>query len=215
MNPLIIAIIALGVLFFAVVVLLIIFGVDWRAVFVKKWANDYTVGLAHVQLNGEMVYRNSYLIYESPRACTYTRQLEDGQYTDDIVPHEIGYSYDEYTGRRLYRAFPGGSVCVSDDAEKPAADFPAALIAVDTMGKISDKINKSVTMDAPGFPWKAVLIILAVVIIGVAALFGTGIVKLPMPQQQQPGATEPAQPNTGPAATTPARVPGSSGPVLP
>lgn len=194
MSTFLIVLIILASLLFITIIATVIIAVDWRAFFLRRYGEDYTKGLAHINLNGKWLYRNSELIYESDLACTYARMDgKAGVIYDDIVPNAIGYDYDEYTGRRVYRAIPGAAVCTSDCGDAPAVNIPAALISTDTLGKVSVLIATSVQGMNKPFNWKPFIIVGLLIIALVGAGFASGIIKLPYP------ATAPVQ--TAPAST--------------
>lgn len=197
---------------FALVFLLIVIGliafVDWRAIIVRRFGPDYKKGLAHIKVGGVWTYRESTLLWEGDDAMTYYREtLKDGKVVivDDIVPNAIGYSYDEYTGRRQYRVQAGGTIATSDDGGVPVVDYPSELISVHVMDRTVSNYAASVNAEG-GFNWKLLLIGAAVSFALIAFLLFTGIIKLPAGNSP---ATTPA-PATAPAPST---TPPVSGPV--
>ena len=191
MNGFVIVIIVLVVLIILCLGLISVKMIDWRTFFVRRYGPDYKKGLAHIKYDGKWVYRNSELVYESPIAATYTRITDAGEIQDDIVPNKIGFSYDEYTGRRQYRVIPGGAVAFSDDGEAPAVNFPAGLISLDTLGKLAYDLATSVKTGPEPFNWKPFIIVGVVLILVVGGLFGFGVINIP-------------NPGPAPAAMTPA-----------
>jgi len=193
MNMLLVALIVLAVLFGITVIIAVIFAVDWRAFFLRRFGEDYTKGLAHIKVEGKWLYRESELVYESDIACTYARLDEkSGVICDDIVPHSIGFAYDEYTGRRVYKALPGAAVCYSDDGDAPPVNIPASLISTDTLGKIAVHLATSVKGARGPFNWKPLIFIGLILVILVGGALVTGVIKLPLPAPH----TAPAAPAT-------------------
>jgi len=191
--------IIIGVLVFMLIVTGIIAFIDWRALIVRRFGPDYRKGLAHIQINGVWIYRESELIFEGDDAMTYSRQLTaDGgkTYVEDIIPNKIGFSYDEYTGARLYRVEPGGCIGYSDDGAAPAVDYPAELISVHVLDRTASSYAASVNAESE-FNWKPVLIGAADIIALVVILFSTGVIKLP---GSAAPASPPAQTQTVPAS---------------
>lgn len=164
LTPILVIIVILFVLNILGVV---IFVVDWRAFFLRRYGQNYKKGLAHIKVGENWLYRESELIYESDIAMTYIREVRKGVFIDDIVPAVIGFDYDESTGRRQYRIPPGGGIAISDDGEAAAVDFPTSLISTDTLGKVADSFARSVNAGSE-FPLKWVVM---AAIIG-AAIFG-------------------------------------------
>jgi len=195
MNILLIVVIILGVVLFAIMTLLVIKGIDWRAFFVRRYGEDYRKGLAHINVNGKWLYRESELVYESDIACTYTRITATGEMLDDIVPNEIGYDYDEYTGRRQYRVVPGAIVAYSDNGDAPAVNMPSALLSTETLGRIAYGLATSVNNGGNSLNWKLIIVIAAIIGFVFVGLFLSGVIKSP---------GQNSTPVTTPAVTTPA-----------
>lgn len=176
-------------------VLLIVIGFfaffDWRAWMIRRVGPDYRKGLAHIQLNGVWVYRASRLIYESPDAMTYARETDvDGQrmIVNDIVPNAIGFSYDEYTGMRVYRVQPGGCIGYSDDGNAPEVDYPAELISCHVLDRTVSNYAASVNAEG-GFNWKPLIIGGIVLVAVVVFLFSSGLFNFSSPATPDTGQT--------------------------
>jgi len=160
------------------VLALIVFSVlafwDWRGWMIRKVGADYRRGLAHIKANGVWTYRESKLIYEGSDAMSYIREVDiEGkkEIVTDVVPNGVGFSVDEYTGSRVYRVQPGGTVGYPDDGNAPAVDYPARLISTHVLGRTAVQFASSVTADN-SFNWKPILIIgVFVVIAAVVAFF--------------------------------------------
>lgn len=149
---------------------------DWRAFLIRRIGANYRKGLAHIQLNGVWVYRSSTLIYEGTDAMTYEREVKIGGHkaiVNDIVPNKIGFSYDEYTGERIYRVNPGGCIGYSDDGNAPAVDYPEELISVHVLDRSVSNYAASVNSEG-GINWKPILIGGVIVIAVVVVLFMSG-----------------------------------------
>jgi hypothetical protein len=201
--------IIIGFLLLLLAVIGVIAFVDWRALIVRRYGPDYRKGLAHIQVNGVWIYRASALIYEGADAMTYSRQVDIAGkpgYVEDIVPNAIGFSFDEYTGARMYRVQPGGCIGYSDDGNAPAVDYPAELISVHVLDRTASSYAASVNAESD-FNWKPFVIAgIAAVIVILVILFSTGTLKLPgMPA---PGTEPPAQTQTVPATEN------QTGPVI-
>lgn len=188
----------LGILVFAVIIVGLMAFIDWRAFFVRRFGSNYKKGLAHINLDGAWLYRESNLFYEGDLAITYTRREKDGSRSDDIVPHAIGFDYDEYSGARVYRVMPGGSIGFSDTHAGPVSDFPAALISAHVLGQTAEKLSTSVNSEEPGFNFKPYILVALGIILILAGLFLTGVIKLP---------SAPLQTETPAAAPAPGTVP--------
>lgn len=188
------------------VFLLILIGlfafIDWRALIIRKFGPSYKKGLAHIQIDDAWFYRESELVYQGDDAMTYSREVEiDGQKVifNDIVPNAIGFSYDEYTGRRQYRVNPGGVIGYSDDGDAPAVDYPSALISCHVLDRTVSNYASSVNAESE-FNWKLILYgaIAGAILIAVVLYFG-GILKIPSTQpvneeESKPTQTAPLQP---------------------
>lgn len=164
---------------------------DWRAFMIRRVGPDYRKGLAHIEINGVWVYRESALIFEGTDAMTYSREVKVGGikfFVNDIVPNELGFSYDEYTGARIYRVMPGGSIGYSDDGKAPAVDYPAELISVHVLDRTVSNYAASVNAGNE-FNWKPLIIGGIVLIAVVVILFTTGIFKFPGSHQVTPAGT--------------------------
>lgn len=193
MNIYLVFALILGFLVIAVIVTGLLAFIDWRAVIVRRFGHDYKKGLAHILYKGTWVYRESTLVFEGDDAMSYLREtIIDGEkrYIADIVPNEIGFSYDEYTGARIYRVRPGGCIGYSDDGEAPDVDYPAELIAPHVLDRSVTNYALSINVKGGGFNWKLIIYGFIAGIIIVAAVFYTGILKPPTTAQ------EPAQPPT-------------------
>jgi len=191
MSVLTIVVIILAVLLFLAVIVGAIAVVDWRKFFIKRYGTNYKNGLAHIIKDGVSVYRDSSLLFVSDIAMTYVMN-DGGALSDHIVPNKIGFTYDEYTGARLYRVAYGGTVAQSDEIGAPAVDFPSALISSHVLSATVHKLATSVNSDDAGFNIKPYVLAAVLVVAVVAVLFFTGVIKVP---------TGAAVPRTPPAQT--------------
>lgn len=180
--------------------------VDWRAIIIRKFGPNYKKGLAHILYNGTWTYRESSLIFEGDDAMTYSREvIIDGQRTfvNDIVPNSIGFAYDEYTGARLYRVQPGGTIGFSDEGVAPAVDYPAELVSCHVLDRTVSNYASSVNAEAGGFPWKLLVFgaVAGVLIAGI--FFFTGIIKPPstLPPSAPASQSAPASPTITPSGS--------------
>lgn len=209
MSALFWVVIVLASLTFLCIIFIIVRAYDWRAFFVRRYGPTNKKGLAHTKISDTWVYRESELFYESDYAWTYTRTAENGELIDEIVPkydqdgRPIKYGHDEYTGALVYKSYEGGVVCTTDDGDPPKVNMPAALIAVETMGKLAYDLTTSVKSDSQPFNWKPLALIGIIAIIAVIGLFALGILKFPVSggPPADPDQTEiPAPAETGPSA---------------
>lgn len=209
MNIIAIFFIVIGLLFLALVALIIFAVIDWRGFFVRKFGPDISKGLAHIQLNGVWVYRESNLIYQGDDAISYVREVKtpDGpEYVTDIVPHkdskgqQIPIDYDEYTGARVYRVEPGGTIGLPDRGSPPAVDYPARLVSAHVLDRTAARYAASVSSETP-MNWKPLIFggIAVVVIAGIILLlFINGVIKLPGTSQTTPDQPPAASDQVGP-----------------
>jgi hypothetical protein len=207
--------VAIVVLFFVLVVVVILTVWDWRAWLVRKYGPNYKHGLAHIEVNGVWLYRESELVHDSDIAATYLRKVKhDGAdvFVGDIVPkrdaagNEIHYGYDEYSGRLTYRVRPGAVVACSDDGDAPATDFPSELLSPYLLDRNSTNFASSVNSEKTA-PWGTIAVIAVIVIVLIVGLFATGVLKMP-----KNGAAPTANVTAPAPATAPAATP-VSGPV--
>jgi len=184
----ILIIVIMGVLILTFFAIGLIRLIDWRAFFVRRYGHDYKKGLAHIIVNGVGVYRQSTMIHEGTDAMTYQRQsviASEKKYVYDIVPHkdkngnDIPMDYDEYTGYRLYRVEPGGSIGYPDRFNAPVVDYPEELISAHILDRTVIDYCASVNIDKE-MNWKPLLIGgIVLIIVVIAGLFLFGVIKAP------------------------------------
>lgn len=190
MNIIATLFIVIGILFIGNIGLIIFKAIDWQAIFVRKYGNNYKKGLAHILLGDVWIYRESSLYFVGDDAMSYSRVTNingKDEITEDIVPNAIGFDYDEYTGARVYRIQPGGTIATSDRSDGPKVDYPARLISVHTLDRTVANYASSVNDEEP-FNWKPVIIgVVTILVIAIIAgtLIATGVIKLPGVQPQQ------------------------------
>lgn len=185
MNIIVILWIIVGILGAAIPIGLFFAFFDFRAWMIRRVGPDYRRGLAHIKVQNTWVYRESDLIYEGDTAMTYIRRVTiDGKktFTEDIVPHSVGFTPDEYTGARVYRVQPGGSIATSDDGDPPKIDYPAKLLSHYILGRTAIEYAQTVK-DGEGVNFRPLVIgAVVLVIVGIIVLFATGIIPSPLHQ---------------------------------
>jgi len=171
-----------GFLVFLLIVIGLLAFIDWRTIIVRRYGSNYKKGLAHILYDGVWVYRESVLIFEGDDAMTYSREaVIDGQkvFVNDIIPNSIGFAYDEYTGARLYRVRPGGTIGYSDTGNAPAVDYPSELVSCHVLDRTVSNYASSVNAEAGGFNWKLLFYGAIAGVLLAGLLFFSGIVKPP------------------------------------
>jgi hypothetical protein len=171
----------------AIFVLILLVGVgifialfDWRKWAMSRWGNRPEIGLVRVKVGNTWKSYPSRARPFSKTTIATTYVCDDGSGVDweNIVPHDIGFEYDERTGRRIYEMQLGGSVATAYNSHKPMTDLPANLLAAHSMANAFS--GYAHTIAAPkksnAGMWIVIVLILGVVILGgifIYSKFGT------------------------------------------
>jgi hypothetical protein len=153
---------------FMIMVGLLVFKlINWRAVFKKKYGNDYRKGLMQTKLGDTWEETECWFKFEGDKGVTYSYNgFVEGKKAilDVVVPDDIGYDFIE--GRRVFKV-SAGMVLAYCGAEDTTTNFSAELLSSHILDRIVVTGVKTL-LDAKGINWT--IIILAILGVGAVIL---------------------------------------------